>query len=113
MKIQNLLLCLLAAPALYAQSGRQIESWITTNDRANLFSRQEKTLIFKDKMDGRGGVPIIVDDRQCYQEVDGFGFALTGGSAEHLVKMSAPARAKSCARCLLATETMSDSATSA
>ena len=94
MKIQNLLLCLLAAPALYAQSGRQIESWITTNDRANLFSRQEKTVIFKDKMDGRGGVPIIVDDRQCYQEVDGFGFALTGGSAEHLVKMSAPARAK-------------------
>lgn len=79
---------------MYAQSGRQVESWITTNDREHLFSKLEKNIVFQDKAGGKSGTPIIVDDRQQYQEIDGFGFALTGGSAEHLIKMSAPARAK-------------------
>jgi glucosylceramidase len=36
---------------------------------------------------------IIVDDMQSFQPMDGFGFALTGGSAELLMKMSSGARA--------------------
>lgn len=34
----------------------------------------------------------MIDPRQTYQRIDGFGYALTGGSAEHLMKMSAEAR---------------------
>jgi glucosylceramidase len=36
---------------------------------------------------------ILVDPSVAYQEMDGFGFALTGGSALHIHSMSAPARA--------------------
>ena len=35
----------------------------------------------------------IVDDKQTYQTIDGFGFALTGGSAQQMIRMSADARA--------------------
>ncbi len=71
----------------------EIESWVTTPDRLALFERQPETSRFRNESRGRG-VTIVVDDRQAYQTMDGFGFALTGGSAEHLVKMSAEARAK-------------------
>ncbi len=40
-----------------------------------------------------GTVLIALDTTQAYQEMDGFGFTLTGGSALHLQRMSAPARA--------------------
>lgn len=36
---------------------------------------------------------IVLDTAQTYQEMDGFGFTLTGGSALNLQRMSAPARA--------------------
>ena len=39
------------------------------------------------------GPTIIVDDFKKFQEIDGFGFALTGGSAQHIVKMNPTARA--------------------
>ena len=37
---------------------------------------------------------IVIDPAQQMQSLDGFGFALTGGSAELLVKMSPAARSK-------------------
>ncbi|WP_297793730.1 glycoside hydrolase family 30 beta sandwich domain-containing protein [uncultured Eudoraea sp.] len=37
---------------------------------------------------------IKVDPSTTYQEMDGFGYTLTGGSALHLQKMNAPARSK-------------------
>ena len=40
-----------------------------------------------------GTLRIALDTAQAYQEMDGFGFTLTGGSALHLQRMSAPARA--------------------
>jgi glucosylceramidase len=42
----------------------------------------------------RGGSAIVIDDSQQMQTIDGFGFALTGGSAEHIMKMSANDRSK-------------------
>jgi glucosylceramidase len=69
----------------------QIESWITTPDRSQLLARRTGCTAFLEQTD-HGHVPIIVDERQSFQPVDGFGFSLTGGSAEHLYKMSAPAR---------------------
>jgi glucosylceramidase len=69
----------------------QIESWITTPDRSQLLARQSGCTAFTEQTDN-WHVPIIVDERQTFQPVDGFGFSLTGGSAEHLHNMSAPAR---------------------
>ncbi len=71
----------------------QIESWVTNPDRSALFERQAGTIAFSSETRG-SGAPIIIDDRQKYQTLDGFGFALTGGSAEHIIKMSQDARAR-------------------
>jgi glucosylceramidase len=40
-----------------------------------------------------GRVQIVIDPKQRYQSIDGFGFTLTGGSAMVMAKMSRPARA--------------------
>jgi glucosylceramidase len=70
-----------------------IESWVTNADRSSLFRKQNDSLFFSSTGRG-GGAAIIIDDDQQFQEIDGFGFALTGGSAELLMKMSSSARAK-------------------
>ena len=72
---------------------RPIEAWVTTPDRSQLFSRQTESLAFTNDSRG-GGVPIVIDEQHSMQSVDGFGFALTGGSAELMMKMSASERAK-------------------
>jgi glucosylceramidase len=48
-------------------------------------------IFFSEKSAGRG-LPIIIDESNSMQTIDGFGFALTGGSAELMMKMSAEAR---------------------
>jgi glucosylceramidase len=78
---------------LFAQAG-QIESWITNPDRTALFEKQSEVVSFSEKNNGRGGSTIIIDDSQQMQTIDGFGFALTGGSAELLIKMSSNERVK-------------------
>ena len=70
---------------------RQIESWITNYDRSALFAKQMEDITFRNEDRGRG-ITIVIDDRQEFQTIDGFGFALTGGSAEHMIKMSPEAR---------------------
>ncbi len=69
----------------------QIESWITNPDRSMLFTRQTDLVSFADKNSGRG-TAIVIDDAHQLQPIDGFGFALTGGSAELLMKMEPAAR---------------------
>ena len=78
---------------LAAQTG-QIEAWVTLSDRSALFEKQAATVSFTDRNSGRGGTPIVVDDKQRMQTIDGFGFALTGGSAELLMKMNPAERSK-------------------
>ncbi|MDR1556003.1 MAG: glucosylceramidase [Tannerellaceae bacterium] len=86
------LVCSLLLPAqLPAQNVREIEAWVTTANRLSLFEKQEKTQSFRGRARG-SGFPIIVDERQTFQEIDGFGFAMTEGSAFHLHRMSVPAR---------------------
>lgn len=68
-----------------------IDAWITNADRSALFSRQSENIVFGSE-EGRG-LPIIINDRHQYQSIDGFGFALTEGSAFHLHRMSPDARA--------------------
>lgn len=65
--------------------------WVTHPDRSLLFARPHEPI-------ERGpatpeGRAIDVDATRTFQTIDGFGFALTGGSAQHIVRMSAPARA--------------------
>ena len=72
-----------------AQKTPSSEVWLTKADRSVLFEKQDKGIIFTHQQ--RNGA-IIIDDRQSYQSVDGFGFALTGGSAFLIHRMSQEAR---------------------
>jgi glucosylceramidase len=78
-----------------------IEAWITSADRSSLFQKQPEAIAFRPVVPR--GPAIVVDPTQAFQPIDGFGLALTGGSAELLHKMSAPARA-AIARRLFASE---------
>jgi glucosylceramidase len=84
-----------ASGALAAQATppNQIESWVTNPDRSSLFQKLPEPVVFGARSNGRGSV-IVIDPAQQMQSVDGFGFALTGGSAELLMKMSPAARSK-------------------
>lgn len=71
----------------------EIEAWITTPDRTQLFNQQENPIQFNDGRRGWGQI-ITVDDGMQMQTIDGFGFAMTGGSVELMMKMSKPERTK-------------------
>ena len=65
----------------------QFEFWLTNPDKSVLFQKQNTDQTIS-------GVPsnapvIEVDETQTYQTMDGFGFALTGGSAMLINRMSA------------------------
>ncbi len=77
-----------AACSLMAQTAN---IWLTTPDKSSLVAQQPNALQFST---AKNDVPTIaVDDAKKFQTIDGFGFALTGGSAQLLMHMSAPARA--------------------
>lgn len=68
-----------------------IDVWMTTGDKESLFKHMPNALGFGPAVED---VPIIdVDSSERFQDIDGFGFALTGGSAFLLnQKLSASAR---------------------
>jgi glucosylceramidase len=79
-----LLLVLIVLP-LPAQESKGVTLWLTTADRSSLLVRQNTPLRFE-KSDSN--LPaILIDDARSYQSMDGFGFSLTGGSAQLLMKM--------------------------
>jgi glucosylceramidase len=90
-----LLVASLLPGASFAQPKRSvpIESWITHADRSMMFEKQKNIIEFATGTRSRG-TSIVVDENQSMQTMDGFGFALTGGSAELITKMTAPARAR-------------------
>ncbi len=62
-----------------------IEFWLTKADQTVLLKKQSSVISFKT---GAGTYPTIeVDSAVTYQEVDGFGFTLTGGSATLINKL--------------------------
>ncbi|HEX2967460.1 MAG TPA: glycoside hydrolase family 30 beta sandwich domain-containing protein [Bacteroidales bacterium] len=76
---------------LSAQSSSpEIEAWVTKADRSMLFQKASDRIVFSNKQ-GRG-IPIVIDESHTMQTIDGFGFALTGGSAELMMNMSPSAR---------------------
>ncbi len=71
----------------------EIEAWITKPDRSMLFEKSPEKIAFSERGKGRG-MPIVIDETHTMQTIDGFGFALTGGSAELMMKMTTEARKK-------------------
>lgn len=69
---------------------QKISTWLTKFDKSVLFEKQDQPLKFIKK--NSGGTIITIDDKQTFQPIDGFGFALTGGSAQHIIRMSAASR---------------------
>ncbi|HZY62197.1 MAG TPA: glucosylceramidase, partial [Edaphobacter sp.] len=76
-------------PACQAQKKAQV--WLTNPDRSALF--QHQTAAPKFSKTNNAEPTIHVDASQRYQSIDGFGFALTGGSAQLMMRMSPSARA--------------------
>ena len=73
----------------YAQKEASI--WLTNADRSALFQLQSPPTPFTG---APAKEPIIdVDDTKTFQTMDGFGFAVTGGSAQLLMHMDPAARA--------------------
>ncbi len=64
----------------------EISCWITTPDQSELLKKQERNLIFKS--DSNQFPTIVIDTSTTYQEMDGFGFSLTGGSAFLINKLA-------------------------
>ena len=72
----------------YAQVG--LERWETSNDKSSLLSKMPP---LTPSSPGSGSAESIkIDPNKKYQSVDGFGFALTGGSAQHLIHMKSAER---------------------
>ena len=69
----------------------QVAVWLTMPDRSALFYRQKVSLRFGATTNQ--DPTIVVDTTQTYQTMDGFGYCLTGGSAQVLSRMDAASRA--------------------
>lgn len=69
----------------------QVSFWLTTGDGSVSFAKQNTNLIFTRKTNKN---PVIdVNENKTYQEIDGFGYTLTGGSAMWINRMNESARA--------------------
>jgi len=71
-------------------SETDVQFWLTRPDQSALFEKQNVSLLFSNK--NNYNPTIIVDTSQTYQSVDGFGFALTGGSATLIYNLSSSKR---------------------
>jgi glucosylceramidase len=83
-----LLLCALltfSSLSSKAQQQRDIQFWLTTVDRSALLALQTAPLHFSES--GNTLPTINVNDMAHYQAMDGFGVAVTGGSAQLLMRM--------------------------
>src|ERR1700723_3570633 len=73
----------------YAQ--KDVSFWLTNSDRSALFQLQTPSLPFTSAP--ATSQVIDVDSAKTYQTIDGFGFALTGGSAQLIQQMDPAKRA--------------------
>lgn len=90
-KIKNyLLLCAMAVVPIRASAQKDVSVWLTNPDKSALFQLQDAPLHFVKS--AASNAIIDVDDKQSYQTIDGFGFALTGGTAQLMMRMDAPKR---------------------
>ena len=64
-----------------------VNMWLTTPDQSQLLAKQNVSLLFNTSTNSN--TTINVDSTTTYQTIDGFGFALTGGSAHVINAMPA------------------------
>lgn len=83
--------CAFSFVLLRAVALAQGEVWLTDPDYGVLFQKQTEPLHFESTSATR--LTINVDDSKTFQTIDGFGFTLTGGSAQHIIRMDPPTRA--------------------
>ncbi|PZR21983.1 MAG: glucosylceramidase [Citrobacter freundii] len=69
-----------------------VDWWLTTDNKSALLARQAALPV--QRAEGSAPLNILIDPSKRFQPIDGFGFALTGGSAQHLIRMNAGARKK-------------------
>ncbi|HXB92726.1 MAG TPA: hypothetical protein VNU72_10565, partial [Puia sp.] len=77
---------------LYAQSESKVLVWMT-DPAANVLFQQQAEGRFEKGGDNSSGTVIAVDEKKSFQSIDGFGWALTDGSAQHIIAMSPDSRA--------------------
>ncbi|HVW62215.1 MAG TPA: hypothetical protein VHC48_19325, partial [Puia sp.] len=82
--IITLLLCGLA----HVQAQIKVTTWLTDPGKQIFFSPQSSATPKADN-----DISVKVTPSRVFQSIDGYGWALTGGSAQHIIHMSAPARA--------------------
>nr|WP_199157716.1 glycoside hydrolase family 30 beta sandwich domain-containing protein [Pedobacter sp. ASV2] len=85
------LTCLLATLSFSSQAQTTPQLWLTKADKSILFAKQDLPLKFTTEKNNQP--TILVNDEEIFQSIDGFGYSLTGGSAQHIINMSAGARA--------------------
>lgn len=73
-----------------AQQKNKIDVWLTDPAKQVFFKKQSNALI-TESISSSAAV-IRINEKETYQSMDGFGFALTGGSAMNMMKMGAAAR---------------------
>jgi glucosylceramidase len=64
-----------------------VDFYLTTGNQSILLQKQNANLVFKTASNGYP--EIMVDSTQAYQSIDGFGFALTDGSAQLIAGLPA------------------------
>ena len=75
---------------LAASAQTDVSLWLTNSDRSALFELQTPPLPFTSAP--ATNQIINVDSAKAYQTMDGFGFALTGGSAQMIMRIDAAKR---------------------
>jgi glucosylceramidase len=73
----------------YAQ--KSINWWLSSTDKAAMLTQQQP-VSFNQVTANESTIKVNAGKR--YQQMDGFGFALTGGSAQHMIRMNAAERKK-------------------
>ena len=89
--IGSVLFFLSVLSPLAARGQKDVSLWLTNSDRSALFQQQAPLPL----VTGPATNQIIdVDGAKAYQTMDGFGFALTGGSAQLIMRMDSAKRAE-------------------
>ena len=70
----------------FETSAQKVEKWLTKTDKTALFQKQDIIINFEKK---QSDFPtIFIDDTKTFQEMDGFGYTLTSGSATLINQLS-------------------------
>ncbi|NMH26757.1 glycoside hydrolase family 30 protein [Flavobacterium silvaticum] len=67
-----------------------VQSWLTTPDKSALFSKQEDFRFTN--VNAKTGDIIRLNENKTFQSIDGFGYCLTGGSAQLISQMDPKAQ---------------------